>query len=125
MKGCRRPSGVSKTPQGDPSIAGELNKKIVIQVLTRTSDLMGGASVSWSTHATVFARIEPRIGNERYFGQRLEENITHIITTRYISTVTAAMQILYDNRTFQIHSRISPMENKQYTVFFCTEGTGT
>jgi SPP1 family predicted phage head-tail adaptor len=125
VKGCRRPSGVSKSPRGDASIVGEFRRKILIQSLTRTSDSMGGASVAWTTFATAWARIEPRLGNERYFGQRLEENITHIITMRFVTGVTAAMRVSYGSRVFEIKSKVSPFEENQYLVLLCQEGVGT
>lgn len=120
-----RPTGVSRSQPGDCSILNELRHQIVIQTLSLSSDGMGGSSESWSTFATMWARIEPRLGNERYFGQRLEENITHIITMRYLTGITATMRVSFDSRYFQIKSAISPYENKEYTVLLCMEGTGT
>lgn len=125
MTSCRRPTGVSKSPMGDCSILSELRHKAIIQTLALTADGMGGGSEAWTTFATIWCRIEPRLGNERYFGQRLEENITHVITARYLAGATATMRVSFDSRLFQIKSIISPYENKEYSVFLCVEGVGT
>jgi head-tail adaptor len=45
--------------------AGKLDRLIVIQSLTQTKDAEGGMVDSWSTFATVWAKVANLSGNER------------------------------------------------------------
>lgn len=122
---CGRPTGVRRPSSGDRLGPGDLRNKIVVESFTNTPDGEGGFTEAWATNSTLWAMIQPRLGNERFFGQRIEENITHIITTRYVSGLDTSMRISFDSRYFQIKSIISPMENKEYLMFLCVEGEGT
>jgi SPP1 family predicted phage head-tail adaptor len=122
---CKRPTGVSKSPEGSRSIIAEMRSRVVIETLTLASDGMGGSTSTWSTYATIWARLEPRLGRERYFGQRIEDNITHILTSRYVSGITTTMRVSFDSRIFQIKSVTSPYEAKEYLVIQTEEKVGT
>lgn len=104
-------------------ISGELRHRIVIQTLTQSSDSIGGYTTSWSTFATVWASLEPRLGNELFRGERLEDHITHICKIRYYAGVLPKMRISFDSRTFQIKSVIREGEIKEWMTLLLEEGS--
>ena len=59
---------------------GKMQHSVVIQTKSRSSDGGGGAAVTFSNVATVFARIEAQGGSEVLFGDQLEGRSTHVIT---------------------------------------------
>lgn len=103
---------------------GEFRKRIIIQTPTRVSDSQGGAAQTWSTFATVWAKIEPRSASQGYKGQALYQDTTHVITVRQppVLALTTAMRILYGARLFQIHGFINEGERNRFTVIQAEEG---
>jgi SPP1 family predicted phage head-tail adaptor len=102
---------------------GTLRKRLVIESKTRTSDNMGGATVSWATHTTVWGEIKPRSANEAFWAKHLEHRVTHTITIRYLSTITSDMRITFGSRTFHIKGiRNLEEERNRFTVLDCQEG---
>lgn len=108
-----------------PHLASELDKRITIQTLSLVPNDSGGSVETWSTFVQAWAKINPRLGNERFFGQRLEEIITHVLTIRYVPGITATMRVLYRDRIFQIKSAINELENDQTLFLLCQEGVAT
>jgi len=106
---------------------GEMKQRIIIEKKTETTDGVGGFTAVWSTHVTVFARVESVSGNERKFAGRLQEEITHVITCRSKSVLntTAEMRVSFQNRLFQIKSVFRKNELSEWTTILAVEGVGT
>lgn len=105
----------------------EMKHRITIESKTRTTDGIGGATVSWATFVTVWSRIETVLGNERKFAGRLEENITHVITCRSKAVVgtTIGMRVTHESRVFQVHSVVRRNEVDEWTEIRAIEGVGS
>lgn len=103
----------------------ELRHRIAIQSITEVSDGQGGKTESWSTVATVWARIEPVSSRERLYSDKLEYQRTHKIAIRYRSDITNDMRILFNGRYFQIKAVYSPDEREAYTFIDAEENQGT
>lgn len=102
--------------------AGELRCRLVIENPQRVSDGAGGADVSWVEVATVWANVQPvSAGETRSVGQRAEK-ITHRITLRYRSDVTAAMRLIGMGRVFEIEAVVNEAERDQWLICSCVEG---
>lgn len=99
--------------------------RIEIQSLSLTPNDSGGQVETWSTFATVWASLTPKIVKEVNFAERIEPRIDHEIRMRYIAGVTATMRILFDSRIFEIKSIIIPNEIKEFLMLVTTEDTGT
>lgn len=104
-------------------MVGKMRHRITIESKSRSGDGYGGASVTWSTHATVWGEIKPASAAEQAFADRLENKITHKIKIRELSTVTAAMRIKYDGRTFKIKGVRSKEERGRWTEIMVEEFT--
>ncbi len=81
--------------------AGQLRHRGVIQKPDDSASGWGGAR-TWSTYATVWARIQPVSGNESDDTNTLKSqaNVTHIITMRYIRGLRPSMRFLFEGRIF-------------------------
>ncbi len=82
---------------------GKLRHSITIEALTRAADDMGGETRTWTTFVTTWSEISPAGSAERYFGQQVQQIISHKITMRYQAGITSKMRVLFGTRYFQIH----------------------
>lgn len=102
--------------------SGMLRHKITIERESQVQDNVGGYSSSWSTLSQPFAFIKPMSGNERFWANRLESNLTHRIFLRYITDITTKDRIIYDGREFQIRAIINVEERDKWLELHCVEG---
>lgn len=99
-----------------------LNRVIIIQTPTRTSDEFGGGTVTWATFSTVWSHINPKNAREDFHSKHLEHRVTHEITIRYLSGVLSNMRISYGSRIFQIKGIMNVEEKNQFLILKCEEG---
>ncbi len=86
---------------------GALRHRITIQQSVRVADGGGGFSQTWQDvpdTPTVYAAIEQLSGGEKAQLSQLGTAITHRITLRYRSDLTAAMRIVKDDMIYKIIS---------------------
>ena len=102
-----------------------LRQRISIEQLARTPDGQGGFTESWSEFASVWAAIEPASASERYFAQRIESNISHKITIRWLDNVKSEMRIIFEGRIFQIHGVRRINEERWFMTIDCMENVGS
>jgi len=88
--------------------AGELRHKVTIQELQRVL-------------ATVWAKIQPLRGNERYQAQQVSSALSHKIILRYLDGVKPQMRVLYGSRVFYIVSVINVEERNEMLELLCEE----
>ena len=109
---------------------GKLNRRLFFQSQTRTSDVGGSQSVTFSDSFQTFGQITPKTGTENLFGDQLEERITHIITIRYRDNVDHKLRIQHrpnssTTRNFNIKRVLSKDDKKRYLDIMCVEGVAT
>jgi SPP1 family predicted phage head-tail adaptor len=107
------------------SIVGKMNKRVVVQQQSRSADTMGGATVSWSTLTTVWAKVTPKSGRESYPNMQTEDATVTEFIMRYLSTVTPAMRLSYNSNVYQITEIINYEEKGKYMKVMATEGVAT
>ncbi len=103
----------------------ELQQRVKFQSLSRTSDGQGGWIETWTDFAEVWAKVKPVSAKERYFSQRIEENISHQITIRWRNDLNTEMRILYESRIFQLHGIRDEDERHWFTLIDAEEGVGS
>lgn len=81
---------------------GDLDQRIELQRLTRTADGGGGYSETWTTYDTVWAKVEPLSGRERYHAQQTQASANYRVTIRYRDDVSPADRILWRGRVMNI-----------------------
>lgn len=113
---------------------GRMRQRIQLQSKTTASDGGGSAAVTtWSTFATVYGSIEPKSGQERVFGDQLQEPITHIVRLRYRTDLSFKNRLKYtyknngatNTRIFNIKRIINVDTRNKYLECLCVEGVAT
>ncbi len=82
--------------------AGELTKKITIQVNNPTKQPNGSKLPVWSNLKTVWSNIVTEGGKEFYTAQKLNSEVTAVFHIRFFSGLTTQHRILYGTRVFDI-----------------------
>jgi SPP1 family predicted phage head-tail adaptor len=107
---------------------GKLRHRITIQEESRAADSGGGYTNTWTnlaTDPTVWAAIEPLRGREFLQARQLHDAVTHRVTIRHRSDVTAGMRLLRGSRAFNIRSVIDKDERGRWLELMCEEGVAT
>ena len=110
---------------------GRLNKRITFMQL-KDEDENGNPFVNeygqdiqlLLPYKTVWAAVEPTTGKEYLEAQRIRNELTYKIYTRYFPDITVDMIINYKNRKFKIVSPINYRENNEMLQFICIEQVG-
>lgn len=104
---------------------GNLRHRITFQEESLITDAGGGQALSWaniSTDPTVWAEIRPLRGSEALRAEQLEDKVTHKITVRARTDITAAMRITFGSRAFNIRSIRNLEERDKFTEIMVEEG---
>ena len=105
---------------------GELRNRVSLQSISLTTDDGGGASTSFSTSSTVWAKVENESGSEAVFGNQLRATARYKFLIRYNSSLTEKFRILYNSKTFNNEHIKDLFEGKKrYQEIICTEGVAT
>ena len=89
--------------RGGQDLASRLNTRITIQQPARTTDVTGGASVSWGDLVSLWAEMRSLSrGDEKLFAGKIQAEAAMLFTIRARSDVTASMRILAKGKTYQI-----------------------
>jgi SPP1 family predicted phage head-tail adaptor len=105
---------------------GDLRHRIVIESVTEISDGQGGQDRTWATHATVWASVVPKSGDEYRFAERLEARTTDEIIIRDLPTLNEKMRIQFKGRILQIKSVDRFENNKKFFMKLkCTDKVGS
>jgi SPP1 family predicted phage head-tail adaptor len=102
---------------------GEMRERVTLQSPLRTPDGAGGAEVTWTSGATVWAKVEDRGGGERVAGERLAAGTKLRLTIRYRSGITTEMRGLWNARVLNIRAVGDPDGRKRFLVLDCEEKT--
>jgi SPP1 family predicted phage head-tail adaptor len=100
---------------------GWLRHRVTVEVAAGASDAAGGESRTWSTSATLWARIEPLTAEEKTVAAHLAGLVTHKVTIRWRDDVTASMRIACRGRHFRIRTVHDPDETRRYLQLGCEE----
>lgn len=85
--------------------AGDFRHRVTIQSSTETEDGYGGVSLSWSDDFTIWARVRPQAGRERFDAEQQEGTFyTHVIEARYRTDITTEQRATWDGRILDITS---------------------
>lgn len=110
---------------------GRLNKRVTFMQL-KDEDENGvpyeneiGQNIQKLTpYKTVWASVEPITGKEYLEAQRVRNELTYKIFTRYFPGITVDMIINFKVRSFKIESMINYRESNEMLQFVCTEMVG-
>jgi len=107
--------------------AGSLNRRLHLQQISSVVDADGFTSETWADLDVVWASINPVQGIEGYQAAQTQERITHQVTIRWRTDVSAHMRFLYAEtpagilRIFLIHAMLDPDEAHRELACMCEE----
>jgi len=101
--------------------AGELRHQIEIQRYTETTNDFGETLKQWTTIYTVKASVSPISAREFFASEKVNTEVTHKVFMRYVSGLTPADRILFNDRIFNIKSIINYKEKNISLQLLCTE----
>lgn len=82
--------------------AGELNRRITLQIKTITYDTVNEPIETWTDYATVWAAVITTGGREFYAAQKLNAETSTVFKVRYNPVINTYMRIRWGNRKFEI-----------------------
>ena len=82
--------------------AGQLDRRIVIQGFTTSTDAFGQVTRTFSTLATVWAKVEEKVGSEKENGEMISATKMVDFYIRFRSDINEQMRIVYNNKTYKI-----------------------
>jgi SPP1 family predicted phage head-tail adaptor len=89
---------------------GDLNRRVWLQYQTRAADGMGGATVTWTDKAEVWAAIWPTSATMQIKAGQPANEISHRIRMRYRPDLRANWRIRYGDRYFTVLGVVNPNE---------------
>lgn len=100
---------------------GHLNKRIILQCPTRTSDGMGSFTTVWAEDSKVWAAIWPTSAKEQIQSMKETLTVSHRIRIRYKSSVLSSWRVKFGSRYFNIVSLVNPEERNEWLDIMCKE----
>jgi SPP1 family predicted phage head-tail adaptor len=101
--------------------AGSLRQRITIQEKSVVRDTYGAETITWVTHVTAWARMEPLTGREFLEARQTQAEGMVRFTLRYQSGIVPEMRVLFGSRTFDIQAVIHVEERGREVQLMCTE----
>ena len=94
----------------------DLDKRVVFQKPTKTSNGMGGFTTTWSsvTNGTVWARLLPVSAKESRTTEKETMTISHTATIRYRRDIRPTYRVKFKKRYFAIVGMVNPEECNEW-----------
>jgi SPP1 family predicted phage head-tail adaptor len=95
---------------------GLFRTELSLQQATVAGDGHGGHTESWAELAKVLCRVEPLAARSAYQADQTIETVTHRITLRARTDLSAGMRFVSDTRVFEVLTVHDPDETGRYVV---------
>lgn len=96
--------------------AGNLDRRITIQVASEMNDSFGEPIKTWTTFATVWAAFEAVSGNEAFTVEQRRSRASVMFRTRYRAGVIPKMRVLSRGETYEIDDVSEPDRNHEIVL---------
>lgn len=101
--------------------AGSLTSRLEVQEETRVKNGSGGYTSSWVKLKEIWALVRPASGRDLYWGQMLQQRITHTVTLRFDADITAKHRFRFGSRILRILSVVNLDERGKEQTCLCEE----
>lgn len=101
--------------------AGTLNKRVILQTVSRVSNGGGGFTPTWADTTTLWAHLDELSGSEAFEAQQIASKVTHRVTIRYRTSVTPQQRLKYGTRILKIESVRNPDQRNEMLELMCSE----
>jgi SPP1 family predicted phage head-tail adaptor len=81
---------------------GRLDRKIVIESQTFSTNSIGEYTASWSTYHTTFANVQRGLGNEKVEADQVTSTSKVKFKIRFFDGIDESMRILYNSKYYDI-----------------------
>jgi SPP1 family predicted phage head-tail adaptor len=98
---------------------GELDQRVSLQAQSRAGDGGGGASVTWTEFASVWANVASGTGTDEMGPDRLESVTDYRVTLRRRSDVAAGQHVVTSMLTLVIHNILDDGPRAATMVLLC------
>jgi len=98
-----------------------MRERVTLQSPLRVADGAGGADVSWTDVATLWAKVEEGAGGERLTGERLAARAALTLTLRYRAGITTEMRAFWNGRVLNIRAVRDADGRKRFLTLECEE----
>lgn len=99
----------------------DLRDRIKIEAPLRASDGAGGAAISWTPVATVWADVASFKGSKLLAADQIEEHEPFRVIIRFRADVKVDMRIVWRGRRLDIVSLFDPDGERRWLVVECEE----
>ena len=110
----QRVSTDSAVFEGESCVVDDINELGGIE-----GDPFGQIVVDYITHATVWARVIEKVGNEAENGDMISSTHRVDFFIRYRDDINAQMRIVYNNKTYKIHAIQSADAREAFQMIRC------
>lgn len=83
---------------------GELRERITIERAATADDGAGGETVSWSSYATIWAKVQPVRGREEVRLGRLSSVETYLVVIRHRTDLSELDRVVWRGKTLNIRT---------------------
>jgi len=99
--------------------AGQLDRRITLQTFSETTDAFGQEVKSYSTLATVWAKVVEKVGKESEEGDIIAATKKVEFMIRYRTDVNEQMRISYNSNIYKIKAIQSADARKAFLKIVC------
>ena len=99
--------------------AGQLDRRIIIQGFSESTDTFGQEVKSFSTLDTVWANVKEKIGSEGEEGDMIASTKKVEFIIRYRTDVNEQMRILYNSNIYKIQTIQTADARKAFLKLVC------
>lgn len=101
--------------------AGNLRHRLAVLRFTEGYDSFGAPQKTYGLASTVWGSVDPLSGRELFTAQQVASRVTHIITIRGRTELTAKDRIQHRGRAFEVESVIDKAERRIETQAYAIE----
>jgi SPP1 family predicted phage head-tail adaptor len=98
---------------------GNLRERVELQKRTVELDEFGGEEITWVPLATVWARVEPLKGTERFAAQQVIATLAYRVHIRYRGDLGPLDRVIWNEQQLDVQAVINPDERRRYEVLDC------
>lgn len=103
---------------------GDLRHRVTIEEMSYTKDEGGGLVPTWTTVATVWAKVEQTSAGERFVRHQIDQQAAWKVSIRYRAGITAKQRVRWGDRVLEIKSAEDLDLRKRFWVLACDDANG-
>lgn len=109
----------------NPTRAGEYDRRVVIQQKVAGSPQQlatGEPDEAWATVCTVWARVTPNLGSERFVADQIKSAVDARVSIRYRAGIEAGMRVVMGSQILNIDAVVDVQQAHVELLLLCTTG---